>query len=193
MGLISQVGQFLFGSNRNVIAETAEVFRVNADAGDARAAAMQAAAMRQFATEFQTPREGLFDRVINGLNRLPRPLMAFGVIGLFVSAMTHPVWFAERMVGIALVPDPLWWLMGAIVSFYFGARYQAHSQRFQESIAETIARVPQVMANLDTLADAPRGPQTPRAAVTGTDADTRVAATIPTDNAALADWMRQAA
>ena len=193
MGLIAQVGQFLFGSNRNVIAETAGVFRVNADAGDARAAAMQAAAMRQFATEFQAPREGLFDRAINGLNRLPRPMMAFGVIGLFVSAMTHPVWFAERMVGIALVPDPLWWLMGAIVSFYFGARYQAHSQRFQESIAETMARVPQVSANLEALAAAPRGPAAPRAAATGTDADARVATTQPDDNPALGDWMRGAA
>ena len=29
------------------------------------------------------------------------------------------------MQGLALVPEPLWWLMGAIVSFYFGAR-EAH-------------------------------------------------------------------
>ena len=27
--------------------------------------------------------------------------------------------------GLALVPEPLWWLLGAIVSFYFGAR-EAH-------------------------------------------------------------------
>jgi len=33
-----------------------------------------------------------------------------------------PISFAERMVGLELVPDPLWWLLGAIVSFYFGAR-----------------------------------------------------------------------
>jgi len=34
------------------------------------------------------------------------------------------------MQGIALVPEPLWWLMGAIVSFYFGARRQAKRQEF---------------------------------------------------------------
>ena len=26
------------------------------------------------------------------------------------------------MVGLREVPEPLWWLLGAIVSFYFGAR-----------------------------------------------------------------------
>jgi len=190
MGLIADIGAFLFGSGRNVVAETAEVFRVNADASDARETRMRAAAMRQFATEFSSPRTGLFDRVINGLNRLPRPLMAFGTIGLMVSAMTNPVWFAERMVGIALVPEPLWWLMGAIVSFYFGARYQAHGQRFQRSIAETMARVPQVSADLDMLARFPRGPEAPQLAATGTDAQQTGAVTAPADNPALADWMR---
>ena len=36
--------------------------------------------------------------------------------------MVNPIWFASRMQGIALVPQPLWWLMGAIVSSYFVAR-----------------------------------------------------------------------
>jgi hypothetical protein len=45
--------------------------------------------------------------------------MAFGVLGLFVAAMLNPIWFADRMAGLSLVPEPLWWLMGAIVSFIF--------------------------------------------------------------------------
>ena len=36
--------------------------------------------------------------------------------------MVDPVGFAARMVGLEAVPEPLWWLLGAIVSFYFGAR-----------------------------------------------------------------------
>lgn len=43
--------------------------------------------------------------------------MAFGVLGLFIAAMVDPIWFADRMAGLSLVPEPLWWLMGAIVSF----------------------------------------------------------------------------
>ncbi len=111
----------LFGGGRNAIRETVEIFRPNAEASEIRDAARQAAALSQFASEFGFERKGWFDRFIDGLNRLPRPMLALGTLGLFVSAMTDPVWFATRMQGIALVPEPLWWLMGAIVSFYFGA------------------------------------------------------------------------
>ena len=65
--------------------------------------------------------------------------------------MLDPVWFAARMQGIALVPEPLWWLLGAIVSFYFGARHQAKSQEFHRGIAATIARTPSVVQNLRNL------------------------------------------
>ena len=39
-----------------------------------------------------------------------------------------PAGFGTRMQSLALVPEPLWWLLGAIVSFYFGAR-ELHHQR----------------------------------------------------------------
>jgi hypothetical protein len=65
--------------------------------------------------------------------------------------MVDPIWFAARMQGIALVPEPLWWLMGAIVSFYFGARHQAKGQEFQRSLAETMSRAGQVTQNLAAL------------------------------------------
>ena len=137
MGMITRVFEFLFGNGRNIVSETAEVFRVNSEKQDQRLADARAQSLAQFAAEFQLPRKGLFDRVIDGLNRLPRPLLAFGTLGLFATAMVNPVWFAGRMQGIALVPEPLWWLMGAIVSFYFGARHQAKSQNFQESVIQT--------------------------------------------------------
>jgi hypothetical protein len=41
--------------------------------------------------------------------------------------------------------------MGAIVSFYFGARYQVKGQDFQRSIAATVAQAPIVTANLRQL------------------------------------------
>ncbi|MBF9024031.1 peptidoglycan-binding protein [Rhodobacterales bacterium HKCCD6035] len=69
-----------------------------------------------------------FDRAINGLNRLPRPLMALSVIGLFAFAMIDPVAFSARMTGLASIPEPLWWLLGAVVSFYFGAREMYYSR-----------------------------------------------------------------
>lgn len=71
------------------------------------------------------PPEGVpsrYDRVIDGLNRLPRPCLALGTLGLFTYAMADPEGFGRRMRGLAEVPEPLWWLLGAVVSFHFGAR-----------------------------------------------------------------------
>jgi hypothetical protein len=120
--MVSDILRILFGGGGNIVRETAEVFRVNAEAADARGAEMQRAALDQMAAEFRVTERGLFDRFIDGLNRLPRPAMALGTLGLMVAAMVDPLWFGERMAGLALVPEPLWWLLGAIVSFYFGAR-----------------------------------------------------------------------
>lgn len=139
MGLIGQMMTLLFGDGRNVVAQTAEVFRENAENAAKRSSDVQTETLKQFAAEFAHARKGLFDRFVDAINRLPRPLLALGTIGLFVSAMYDPEWFASRMAGIALVPEPLWWLMGAIVSFYFGARHQAKGQEFQRSVAQTAA------------------------------------------------------
>lgn len=145
MGLIERLLGLVFGGGRNAVAETAEVFRVNAEAQDARGFTLQQAALSQFGQEFQLQQRGWFDRLMDALNRIPRPAMALGTLGLFVSAMVDPIWFAARMAGIALVPEPLWWLLGAIVSFYFGARHQAKGQQFQRDLAVTMAAVPQVV------------------------------------------------
>ena len=121
MGLIEKMFSLLFGGGRNVVKDTVEVFRENSEAHGARMTQAQMQAMRQYGQEFVVPRQGGFDRFMDGVNRLPRPAWALGTLGLFVSAMVEPLWFAERMQGIALVPEPLWWLLGVIVSFYFGA------------------------------------------------------------------------
>lgn len=186
MGLIERFFTAIFGNGRNVIVETAEVFRENAETGAARATTIQTQAMQQFATEFSVQRLGWFDRLMDGLNRLPRPFLAFGTIGLFIVAMVDPIWFASRMQGIALVPDPLWWLMGAIVSFYFGARHQTNSQNFQRSIAQTMARVPTVVENAHRL-QALRA-DSPRIADAEPSAQATQAAITPQDNPALFDW-----
>ena len=190
MGLIDGVMGAVFGGGRNAIVETVEAFRENAEKGAARDAGRAADALEQFASEFTQPRQSVFDIVIDGLNRIPRPAMAFGTLALFGSAMVDPVWFATRMAGLALVPEPLWWLLGAIVSFYFGARHQAKSQEFQRSIADTLARAPAVTRSIETL----RGidGKAPPAALPADDPE--IAAIVDGDagtNAALAEW-RQA-
>ncbi len=191
MGLIGKFLTLIFGGGRNAVVETAEVFRVNAEAADARSADLQGAALAQLAAEFTRVRKGWYDRFIDGLNRVPRPAMALGTIGLFVTALVDPVWFAARMQGIAVVPEPLWWLLGAIVSFYFGARHQAKGQEFQTHLAETMSRVPQVIENIRALDKI--GETRPGAGTTGTDAQAALHSIEPEANAALEDWRRQRA
>ena len=107
-------------NGKNIVKQTVEIFRPNAENQAARGHAYNTAALTQFAAEFGGC--GWFNRVLDGLNRLPRPAFALGAIALFVVAMFDPLWFGERMQGLVLVPDQLWWLLGVIVSFYFGAR-----------------------------------------------------------------------
>lgn len=124
MGLIGKI----FGNPQTVqavaggVAQVAEVFTPSATRAMELSAEAQGAALAQMGTEFQLAPQGPFDRFVNGLNRLPRPLLAFGTIGLFTYAMVDPVDFAHRMSGLNTVPEPLWWLLGAVVAFYFGAR-----------------------------------------------------------------------
>ncbi len=133
MGLITTLarGLFLRGGAAEigrVGTDLAEVFRPNATrelelSHDAFTATQQA-----YAAEFQLARRGWFDTFVNGLNRLPRPLLALSTPGLFAYAMWDPAGFTLRMQGLSAVPEPLWWLLGAVVAFYFGAR-ETHYRR----------------------------------------------------------------
>jgi hypothetical protein len=190
MGLIGQILGLVFGNGRNVIRETAEVFRENAEAGAERGQAVQIQAMQQHGAEFEGPRQGGFDRFMDGLNRLPRPAMALGTLGLIISAMIDPVWFSMRMQGLSLVPEPLWWLLGVVVSFYFGARHQLKTHQFQRDIAGTMAMVPQVVKNIKALRDL--NADTPGVADTGGDARLTIVSIVPEGNPALEAWRQRA-
>lgn len=110
------------------VTRVAEVFRPNATRAMELGYDAYAAAHASHLAEFQHARAGWFDSFVNGLNRLPRPMLALGTLGLFVYAMADPAGFAYRMQALATVPEPLWWLLGAVVAFYFGAR-EAHHAR----------------------------------------------------------------
>lgn len=140
MGLIRALVTALFvrgGAERlgRAGVDLAGAFRPNAtrqmELGHDAFAATQAA----YAAEFGHAPQGWFDRLINGLNRLPRPVLALATPGLFGYAMVDPDGFSLRMQGLALVPEPLWWLMGAVVAFYFGARETHYLREHRPGIA----------------------------------------------------------
>ncbi len=139
MGLISRIigGPAAVTALGSAARGVAEVLTPNATRAMELSAEAQMAALRQLGAEYADPGLGWFDRFENGLNRLPRPMLAFGTLGLFVYAMAEPEGFARRMVGLNHVPEPLWWLLGAVVGFYFGAREAYHYR--QRSTAAAIA------------------------------------------------------
>ena len=126
---------------------------------------------------------------MDGVNRLPRPALALGTLGLFVAAMIDPLWFSQRMQGIVLVLELMWWLLGVIVSFYFGARHQVKSQKFQREIVGIMAHVPEVMHNIKALKDLRA--ESVGVADSGPDVRLSVSSIAPDANVALETWRKR--
>jgi hypothetical protein len=140
MGLIRK----LFGGGVlrpwGAVRDVAEVFTPSATKRMELSAGAQMAALAEMGAEFSSAGSTWFDSFINGLNRLPRPFLALGTVGLFVYAMVDPVSFSQRMVGLNAVPEPLWWLLGAVVAFYFGAR-ETHYFRASKQVVQDHPRI----------------------------------------------------
>lgn len=169
MGLIGRaIGSGVVASAGGAAEGLSEVFVANAT--ERQQLSQEAFAMVQQAAmeEFRQSGNGIFDQIVNGLNRLPRPLMALGTMGLFVFAMTDPEGFTERMVGLGYIPEPLWWLLGAVVGFYFGARELHYMRQPARAMAQGGGLLRRMLPGR-------RG------------APERVAA----DNPALSDWLEQ--
>lgn len=178
-GLLS----FLFG--RGTLAETVEVFRPNAEASDQRASEVRQQAMAQFSQEFGQP--GIINSVADGLNRMGRPIITYGVIFLFISAMYDPIWFSARMQGLSLVPEPLWFIFGAIVSFFFGARElsKIRSKNMAKEAARIAESVPGVIHTVQEISSL-----APSIAETSLETNTLDGLDAPDDNPALATWRK---
>ena len=169
--------KLLFGGGANVLRDTVEVFRPNAEASASRAFDLDSATLAQLSSEFhQRQNRTWFDALVDGLNRLPRPLMVITVFGLLIWTAIDPIRMAEVFTAWAIIPVGLWTIIGVIVSFFFGGRAQIKSHDFQREFAATLGNAPQVMANL-------------RAMQTLRDDGARDDLASPTTrNSALQDW-----
>lgn len=163
-GLIRGQGATALGS---AVSGVAEVFVQNATRRMELNEAAYAHAITQMGQEFSSNGPGRFDSFVNGLNRLPRPALALGIMALFTYAMIEPEGFGLRMEGLQLVPEPLWWLLGAIVGFYFGAR-ETHYFRNRRGV---------------TQGSATKQDEGPRSKLSAQEEFS--------DNAALRDWVEE--
>lgn len=106
----------------NQLAEKAEALGLPT-AADATRLAEEALAQGVVAAPALSPgaRPG-YDHLIDALNRLPRPILALTTVALFLVAAIAPTWFEARMVALSTIPEPLWWLAGAVITMFFGSR-----------------------------------------------------------------------
>ena len=117
--------------------ELVEVFKPNAEKEAIRdheekmeLSRQDLASLQQFAEEFKSNRTATgWDSFVDGLNRLPRPLITLGILGLFVLAPADPVRFLEIAQAYQLMPDGFWALLSIIIAFYFGGRMQVTKQQ----------------------------------------------------------------
>ena len=124
MGLMN----FIFGSGRNVIAETAQVFRPNAENSAQRAADHATAALSQYAAEFHQRRNrNWIDALADGLNRLVRPVVTAGLLYPIPATVIAPEQMAKVWTAMATLPPGYWAIVGIVLPFYFGGRMQMKS------------------------------------------------------------------
>lgn len=170
--------KLLFGGGVNSIAsgaaEVGRVFIGDKAASAAQGAAAYQSALGQFGAEFSRPAKTWFDGVVDGINRLPRPILAFSILGLFAFAMMDPVSFAARMQGLALIPQPLWWIIGTVIAFYFGARETFKARDFKAATRSEVQATVAAIRDIEAIPD----PAPPIVTTTET----------PVENAALRDW-----
>ena len=76
----------------------------------------------EFAAEFQVSNRGFLDRVIDFLNRLPRPTIVGMVIYYFILAINDPITFQMVNVSLDGVPESMWEIAFMIIGFFFVAR-----------------------------------------------------------------------
>ena len=182
MGLMSWV---LGGGAKQaaaVVGQVAGVFKPNAGALETFGHAYNRAALAQYIAEFAHLRRGWFDSLVDGLNRLVRPAITFGFLGILPAVVIWPEGAAIAFAALALLPAGYWALVTVIIGFYFGGRMQLKAQDFQKSVRSAADRAPEVIANIKRL----RTALSPDEAA---DDSPELAHGLPqAENAAVRDW-----
>jgi hypothetical protein len=107
-GAVQGVGKVFFGSREERDQQASDEIR-SVQAG--------------YQAEFLAPeKKGIFNQFVDGANRLVRPFFTFGIVMLFAWCVYDPAQFAISMQALRLIPDNLWYVMFAIITFWFGSR-----------------------------------------------------------------------
>ncbi len=176
--------------------ELVEVFKPNAENQANRThqermelSKQDMASLEQFAAEFKSKRTSTgWDSFVDGLNRLPRPLITLGILGLFVLAPADPLRFLEIARAYQIMPDGFWALLSIIIAFYFGGRMQVTRQQMTITggALDAAKEIVKVRKAINDLAEEeqPKTERVYKQALATAEADKR-------SNRVVAAWLRR--
>ena len=152
MGLL----RWLFGGGArevgNVVEQVGGVFRPNAEASAARAHTYDSAALAQYAAEFhQRATRTWFDSLVDGLNRLVRPIITLSLLGVIPAVTLYPEQAAISFAALTVLPTGYWALVSIVIGFYFGGRMQLKAQDFERSVNDAVTRAPAAIKTMEDL------------------------------------------
>lgn len=95
------------------------------------------AGLQAHSAEF-TPRKNStwWDSFWDGINRMPRPLIVISIFWYFAFSYYNPIEFQVLNIALQTVPEEMWWIMSAIVSFYFVAREFSKSRQTKLALSD---------------------------------------------------------
>ena len=115
-GMLKDLAEVVIGNRRERDEQAANA--------DARAAEAQGELWKEYGSEFtqNAPNRTLFDKIMDGVNRLPRPMFAFGTIAWFFWCAVNPDSFERSMRALNVMSDWGFAILSSIIVFYFGGR-----------------------------------------------------------------------
>lgn len=141
------------------------------------------AVSKQFMAEFQQQNRNWFDSLIDGINRLPRPVIVVMVIAYFLTAWVDPIEFQVINLSLDGIPENMWWIAGAIITFFFGAREMGKS-RDQKRMALSVGAFNEQQRRIKDL-------RAQQHVETWAYAADMADETKPLSNASIAEWNRR--
>ena len=149
----------------------------------------QMAATNAQAAEFQyRGKRTWFDSLIDGINRLPRPIIAFGCIGLFVWCIYDPAEFSIAMTALAIMPEWLAIVIGQVILLYMGGRmlndWKIGKGANAEQVRQVLALQNEVRAVKEQMRPEPKAHELAEEDYAAEIADT----SKPMSNAAIERW-----
>ena len=136
------------GGVGETVAKAASAFMPNKEAQAQRDSAYRQAALGQYAAEFHTrANRTWFDSLVDGLNRLIRPVITLSLLAVIPVALAWPGSVTVASLALASLPDAYWMTLTVVLGFYFGGRMQLKGQDFRmKQAAATVASTQQPVA-----------------------------------------------